>query len=111
MGKALTFTAAAMVFAAFTAAHAADGPTRAFINANCQKLTDACTRPISDALTKAAAAGKIPAACFKNRPPLPGQSLDIALWLFSHHEWDNKPLADSAVSVAEKLWPCSRATP
>ena len=90
-------------------AQASAQTTRQFIDANCKSLTNACTDPIAKALNDAAKAGKIPAKCAANRPPMAPVALDIALWLSGHHDLDNKPLADSAVITAEKLWPCSRA--
>jgi hypothetical protein len=83
--------------------------TRQFIDANCQKLTDACTAPIVHALDAAAASGKIAAKCVAGRPPKQLMALDIALWLVGHHDLDAKPIAESAVITAERLWPCSRA--
>jgi hypothetical protein len=100
----------AVVVAATAASAAAQGqPTRQFVNANCQKLTDACTDPIAKALNDAAKAGKIPAKCVAGRPPMPAMTLDIALWWVGHHDLDSKPVADASVLTAERLWPCARA--
>src|SRR5690348_8131478 len=107
--KALAVLAAAALAVPAVAANLQSMPTRQFINANCQKLTDACTGAITQALIPGRDSGKIPAKCFQNRPPLPPQALDIALWLVGHHDLDNKPISEASVITAERLWPCSRA--
>ena len=90
-------------------ASAAGQTTRQFIDANCQKMTNACTDTIVHALDAAVVSGKIGAKCAAARPPKQAMALDIALWLFGHHDLDNRPIADAAVITAERLWPCSRA--
>jgi len=102
---------AALVLTAVAATNAQAAPvtTRQFLDANCQKMTDACTNPVAAALNAAAKAGKIPAKCVAGRPPMPPMALDIVLWLYGHHDLDNKPLAEAAVITAERLWPCARA--
>jgi len=105
---------AALAFALLaTASAVADPlatPTRAFMNTNCKQLTNACTDVITKALTTGRDNGKIPAKCFQNRPPLPPQALDIALWLISHRDLDSKPISEAAIVTAERLWPCAKAT-
>ena len=102
--------ALAFVFAAAPMAYAATAPVtaRQHINAHCQTLTDACTAVIAKALNDAAKAGKISAKCAAGRPPMAPVALDTALWLVSHHDLDNTPIAEASVITAERLWPCSK---
>ena len=103
--------AAAMlgVVLAVSASQGAVPTMRAFMDANCKAMTDACTKPIVAALDAAAASGKIPAKCAAGRPPKAPMALDIALWQISHHDLDAKPMPEAVVTTAERLWPCAKA--
>jgi hypothetical protein len=75
---------------------------RQFMAANCQKMTDACTKPIAQSVLAAGITGQVSPDCFKMAPD--GQALDIALWLGGHHDLDDKPMSDAAVITAKQLW-------
>ena len=96
----------AVVWTAASAAVPTD--TTAKFMAACQSIKPECTNAIIAALDAGVRSGKISAKCAAGRPPKPGMALDIQLWWISHHDLDSKPLSQSAVMTAERLWPCEK---